>query len=257
MSQSGDRHRHGTASLIRIRTSIPALIAAAAVSNAGNYLTAIAIPWFVLITTGSAARTGLVAFAGLLPVAIAGIAGGAIVDRIGPKRASVVSDLASGVTVAMIPTLHVLGALEFWHLLALAFLGSLLDVPGAAARQTMIPGLARRVGMPLERINAGYQLAVFGASVAGPLLAGVLIVSIGAASVLFVNMGTFAISALIVAFGVDYVRTGAEVADESLDPLRRTKLSEVFAGMRLLRTERVLLNIAIVSIFANFLFALA
>ncbi|HUG15412.1 MAG TPA: MFS transporter [Thermomicrobiales bacterium] len=240
---------------LRARLSIPALIAAAAVSNAGNNLTAIAIPWFVLVTTGSAARTGLVAFAGLLPIAIAGIAGGALVDRIGAKRASVISDVASGVTVAMVPTLYLLDALQFWHLLALAFLGALLDVPGAAARQTMIPRLAHRVGMPLERINSAYQIAVFGAVVAGPLLAGVLIVSVGAANVLYVNTVTFALSAVAVALGVDLVRSPVTRWDEAAGVARRWSVSEAFDGLRFLRRERVLFNICIVSGFANFLFA--
>jgi MFS family permease len=255
MSAPGEGSTIERDTTIRERLSIPALIAAAAVSNAGNNLTAIAIPWFVLVTTGSAARTGLVAFAGLLPIAIAGIAGGAIVDRIGAKRVSVISDLASGVTVAMIPTLYLMDALQFWHLLVLAFLGSLLDIPGAAARQTMIPRLANRAGIPLERINAAYQLAVFGASVAGPLLAGVLIVSIGPASVLYVNMATFIFSAVVVAVGISYVRSTAEKPDEVEGLPRRSSLSEAFDGMRFLRRERVLFNIAVVSIFANLLFA--
>src|SRR5690349_2578952 len=76
----------------RDRLAIPALVAATAISSIGNNLTSIAIPWFVYITTGSATRTGLVAFAGLLPIAIGGVLGGAIIDRLGFKRSSVISD---------------------------------------------------------------------------------------------------------------------------------------------------------------------
>ena len=78
----------------RDRLAIPALVAAAAVSSIGNNLTSIAIPWFVYITTGSATQTGLVAFAGLLPVAIGGLFSGPIIDRLGFKQSSVISDIA-------------------------------------------------------------------------------------------------------------------------------------------------------------------
>ncbi|HBY46483.1 MAG TPA: MFS transporter, partial [Chloroflexi bacterium] len=129
---------------------------------------ALVIPWFVYVTTGSAARTGLVAFASLLPVVLAGMAGGLIVDRVGFKHASVVSDILSGVTVAIIPTLHLLGLLRFWQLLILVFIGALLDIPGSAARQSMIPRLAARSGASLETANAGMQVASSVAMIAGP-----------------------------------------------------------------------------------------
>ncbi|MDQ4045655.1 MAG: hypothetical protein M3173_09445, partial [Chloroflexota bacterium] len=70
----------------RDRMGVPALVLATLISGTGNYLTAIAIPWFVYVTTGSAARTGLVAFAGLAPVFVAGLAGGLAIDRLGFKR---------------------------------------------------------------------------------------------------------------------------------------------------------------------------
>jgi MFS family permease len=240
---------------LRDRLSIYTILGTAAVASMGNNLTAIAIPWFVLVTTGSAARTGMVAVAGLLPIIISGIIGGAFVDRVGFKRASIISDIASGVTVAMIPTLYLLDLLAFWHLLVLAFIGALLDVPGMTARRSMVPRLASRVGMPLERINAGYQLAVFGSSVVGPLLAGVLIVSIGAASVLYVNTGTFALSALLVAVGVRYPRTLPQPAESEAPTVKRSALSEALDGTRFLLRDHLLRAIVLVSIAANFLFA--
>ncbi len=190
----------------RDRLAIPALVAAAAISSIGNNLTAIAIPWFVYITTGSATRTGLVAFAGLLPVAIGGLFSGPIADRLGLKQASVISDIASGITVAIIPTLYLFDVLEFWHLLVLAFLGALLDSPGWTARAAMVPRLARRVTMPLERANSAIQLSQFGGQVIGPAIAGTLIGFVGAASVLYFNAGTFAVSALVIGLIVSYPR---------------------------------------------------
>src|SRR5688500_5629348 len=87
------------------RRPLLALLGASAVSLVGNQLTALAIPWFVLHTSGSAARTGLVGAAIMLPTVLASFLGGAIVDRLRPKRTSILADLLSGVTVALVPLL--------------------------------------------------------------------------------------------------------------------------------------------------------
>ncbi len=57
----------------RNRLPLLALFAGNAVSMVGNVLATVAIPWFVLQTTGSAARTGLVGFFTILPVVLAGL----------------------------------------------------------------------------------------------------------------------------------------------------------------------------------------
>jgi MFS family permease len=214
-------------------------------------LTAIAIPWFVLVTTGSAARTGLVAFAGTVPIIIAGVLGGAIVDRIGYKRSSVVSDIASGLTVAMIPTLHYLGWLEFWHLLVLAFFGALLDVPGWVARNAMIPALAQRVGMPLERINAAMQIATTAASVLGPALAGILIATLGEAAVLYIDAASFAVSATIIGAFVVYPHIVRVTEATGL----RATFVDAMEGVRFFVADRFLAKIMVISVVANFVVA--
>jgi MFS family permease len=84
-------------------TPIISLLTANAISLVGNVLSAIAIPWFVLQTTGSATQTGITGIFTVLPVVLAGFLGGTLVDRLGYKRTSIIADLASGFTVALIP----------------------------------------------------------------------------------------------------------------------------------------------------------
>ncbi len=83
------------------RTPIFAVLGANAVSQVGDMMVAVAMFCFVLETTGSAAKTGLTGAARGLRAAILG---GPLVDRLGFKRASVLGDLASGATVAAIPS---------------------------------------------------------------------------------------------------------------------------------------------------------
>ncbi len=237
----------------RDRLAIPLLVLASGISLTGNALTALVIPWFVYVTTGSAARTGLVAFASLAPVVLAGMAGGLVVDRVGFKRASVVSDVLSGVTVAIIPTLHLAGLLEFWHLLVLVFAGALLDIPGSAARQSMVPGLAARAGSSLETGNAGFQMANAVAMIAGPLAAGLLMSALGATSVLYLDAASFAVSALLIGLFVPWQRSAESPA--TAESAGQGLIREALAGARLIVRDRFLAAVVRISVAGNLLFS--
>ncbi len=107
------------------RTPIFALLSAEAVLQVGNMMTIVAGPWFVLQTTGSAAKTGLVSAALVLGSVLPAVVGGPLVDRMGFKRASIFADLASEAAVASVPLLYLAGVLTLWQLLvpALARMG--------------------------------------------------------------------------------------------------------------------------------------
>lgn len=183
------------------RRPLASLLIANAVSVTGNRMVLVAIPWFVLETTGSATKTGIAGFFGFLPIVAAGFLG-PIVDRIGLKRASIAADVASGLSVAMIPLLfHTIG-LEFWQLLVLVFLGGLLDSPGETARSSLLPETAHAAGTTLERATSLEDSVMRAASLVGAPVAGVLISVIGASYVLWVDAVTFAVSALLVFSGV-------------------------------------------------------
>ena len=90
-------------------------------------------------------------------------------DRLGFKRASVLADIASGATVAAVPLLYGAGILRFWQLLVLVFLLSSINTPGDSARFALIPALARRATMAVERANAVDRAIARLAQSVGPL----------------------------------------------------------------------------------------
>jgi MFS family permease len=231
------------------RRSLFALLVADAVSITGNMLTHVAIPWFVLQTTGSAAKTGITAFFGFLPVVLAGFFGGTVVDRLGFKRASIFADLASGVTVALIPLLHATSGLEFWQLLVLVFAGALFDAPGETARRALAPNAAGEAGWSLERTGGAVAAIERGARLAGAPLAGVLIASIGATSVLWIDAVSFGISALVIG-----------LAAPALMPRPRSRgryVGELKEGWSFLRADKLLMMLAVMVMVMNFLDAAA
>jgi len=85
---------------------VTGLLAANSISQIGNQFSLLAIPWFVLATTGSASQTGITVAVGVVPMILVGIFGGAIVDRLGYKTSSPVSDILSGLSVLLIPFLY-------------------------------------------------------------------------------------------------------------------------------------------------------
>lgn len=237
----------------RPRTARPLqmLYAANAISFVGNNLTNLAIPWFVLVTTGSAAKTGITAFFSIMPIVIAGFFGGAIVDRLGYKRTSVISDVASGVTVAAIAGLHALDLLSFPLLLALVFLGALLDTPGGTARSALIPDLARHAAVPIERASAAIQVVERGSRLIGAPIGGLLIAIFGAAGVLWIDALTFAISAAIIAVAIP---TSGRRTDETLSG---GYLAEIRAGLSFIRRDRLIFAVVLTVMVTNLLDAAA
>ena len=107
--------------LLRSRP-LRALLAAEAISSAGVQMTWLALPWFVLTTTGSPARMGVVAAAEIAPAAILGIVSGGFVARFGARMTMLFSDAVRTVIVALIPTLHLFGALSFGVLIVLVLI---------------------------------------------------------------------------------------------------------------------------------------
>ncbi len=179
------------------RAPLVFLLLGSGVSSLGNTMAALAIPWYVLTTTGSAALTGVAAFVNGGALVISALLGGAAIDRIGARRAVVVADLASGVAVALIPLLAGLDMLPFWALLLFVFAGAILDPPGNAARQALLPDLSEPAGVSAERANAAYTTTLQVTQLVGPPLAGLLIVAVGVGGVLWIDVATFAASVVL------------------------------------------------------------
>ncbi|MCG8348975.1 MAG: MFS transporter [Chloroflexales bacterium] len=228
------------------RLPLLALLSANAISLSGNMLTQVALPWFVLETTGSAAQTGLTAFAGTLPLVIGAFFGGALVDRIGHKRASIIADVISGMMVALIPLLYHTVGLAFWQLLILVFLGALLDIPGATAHKALAPELAALAGLRLEKANAAFATIERGSLLIGPILAGVLIASVGASNVLWIDALSFGVSAGLV--GLIPAMRSTKTPVTSSDRY----FADLIAGLRFILRSRLLRTVAFTATISNF-----
>jgi MFS family permease len=181
------------------RVPLYALYTADVVSLAGNAVAQIAIPWYVLTTTGSATLTALVVFFEFLPIVIAAFFGGVVVDRLGFRVSSVAADLASAAAVAAIPLLATTVGIQTWQLMALVFIAGLVDAPGATARAALFPDLVDDAGVRMERASGVRSGIQQGAQLAGAPLGGVLVAAFGGTAALWIDAASFLVSAALVA----------------------------------------------------------
>ncbi|MFJ4713854.1 MFS transporter [Streptomyces sp. NPDC088785] len=169
-----------------------------AVSLTGTRISAVALPWFVLVTTGSATRTGLVAFVQMAPYVLVKAFTGPLVDRVGPRPVSWTTDLVSAVAAAAVPVCHALHLLSFPLLLALVAVIGAARGPGDLAKEVMVPEAAERGGVPLERATGLSGVIERLASTVGPAAGGSLVALLGPLTGLVVNAGCFALGSVVI-----------------------------------------------------------
>ncbi|MEU0978206.1 MFS transporter [Streptomyces griseus] len=232
------------------RTPLAATLAANSISTAGTSLTLIGVPWFVLETTGSAGRAGLVAFCATLPIVVAALIGGPFIDRIGRRRVAVASDAVCASAIAAIPLLHFAGVLDFWMLCVLMAVNGFAHTPGNTARYVLIPDLAAHAGTTIARAASLFDAVSRGARMVGAAVAGILIAFVGAETALLVDAATFALSALLIAAGVRGI-PAAEPREAEAPVSLRAYGTELREGYAHLLDNRLLLAIVVMVMFMN------
>ena len=229
-------------------------LAAEGASLMGTRVSMIALPFFVLTTTGSPEKTGLVAVAEMLPLVLLKVLGGPVIDRVGARRVALTCDIASVVVVGSIPLLHDAGVLGFPAFLALVAVAGALRGPGDAAKAAMIPTLAATADVPMERVTGLSSTVERTSGMLGAVVAGGLVAAVGPANALLVDAASFGLSALLLAWAIP-ARTrvvapdGSAVDGEDDAPY----LERLRTGWTFLRGDRVLVGITVMVALTNLL----
>jgi MFS family permease len=233
-----------------------ALGVGAGISLIGTRLTMIALPWLVLVTTGSPGRTGIIGFAEMAPYVLAQALGGPLTDRLGARRISIAADLFSAMSLAVIPILHAANTLSFGVLVVLVALTGLTRGPGDGAKETLLPGVAEMVGARMERVMGAADGINRLASVVGPLAAAGLVVWLGPAPALGFDAASFLVCAALVWLGVPRgvlpVHASVEVEDEP-EAVDESYLQQLKSGASFLRRDGLLRAIVVMVAITNLL----
>jgi MFS family permease len=230
--------------MIRDR-SLLALLAGEFISRLGSQFTSLALPWFVLVTTGSASKMGLVFAAELAPVALFGIPSASLVQRLGPKRWMVLMDALRVPVVAAVPFLHAVGGLTFGIIILLAVLHGTFSCGYFASQRLVLPAVVGEDEQRLAQANGLVEGTTNVTNLLGPVLAGILISLIGAANVMWVDAASYLVSVVLI--GV-FVRVRKAVHEDTED------LGGIFAGLRYLRRDTLLARVSLSSLVFGFVF---
>jgi MFS family permease len=176
-----------------------AIVAAEVISTTGSQMTWVALPWFVLTTTGSATRMSFVVAAEVIGMGLLTIPGARLLGGLGARRTMMVCDVTRAPLIALVPILHWTGGLSLWILLAIAFAIGALTAPSFSAQKLILPELFGENEELVTEANALTQMATRASLLFGPVVAGVLIGFIGAPAVLLVDAASYLVSFLLVA----------------------------------------------------------
>ncbi|HEX4747562.1 MAG TPA: MFS transporter [Gaiellaceae bacterium] len=226
------------------RSAVSALVLAETISVLGTRMTYLALPWFVLVTTGSPGKMSLVLAAEILPMAIFGIPSGAVVQRLGSRTTMLVADFARAPILMSIPLLYSAGVLSFGLLLAIVALLGAFAPPYFASQRTILPELVGEDETRMSQANSSLEGGNALAALVGPALAGALIPFIGAPNVLYVDAATYLVAFFLVLVFVPRRK-----------PVTSAVQHGILAGLRFVLADRLLAPLAATMVVFGFLAA--
>ena len=153
------------------------LFPANAVSNIGSWAQRIAQDWLVLELTHSGTYLGLVTALQFAPVLLFSLHGGALADRFNKRRVLIATNIAGGLSSAVLGILVMTGVVALWHVFLLAFalgVSTAIDGPVRQSFTNEVVGpddLPNAVSLNSANFNAGRLI--------GPAVSGFLIAAFG------------------------------------------------------------------------------
>ena len=186
---------------MRLRDSLGALgerqffllFSGQALSFLGDGMVGVALAFAVLDLTGSAADLGYVLAARMLPLMGVVLLGGVVADRLSRRAVMVAADVARFGSQAILAALLLAGHASVWQI-------ALLQVVHGAASGFFYPASTAYVPMAvtaerLQQANSLLGLVKSAGNIAGPALAGILVVAASPGWAIAVDAATFGLSA--------------------------------------------------------------
>ena len=242
----------------RNRTSMVMLIVAEGISLLGTRISTVALPWLVLVTTHDPERMGIVAGAATVPYILNGFIAAPLVDRIGARRVSILTDVFSAAAMAGVAAGYHAGIVVLSVLVAVN--GALRGV-GDRAKNVLLKPLLDASGTNVLRLTSIYTGVGQLTLLLGGSVAGVLISLVNPWGAIWFDAASFAVCAILVSALVHGPRApraqdAAQPEPIAVQPEREPYLEELLGAVRYLRRDHLLRNMASMLVVTN-LFAQA
>ena len=155
------------------------------VTAVGSQLTAVAVPKQIYDITGSSAWVGYASLAGLVPLVVFALWGGAVADSVDRRKLMLVTNAGLAVTALLLWAQALAGARSVVLLMVLLAAQQACWGMNAPARSASIARLVPAAELPAA--NALGSTVMQTGQIVGPLLAGVLIPVIGLAELYLID----------------------------------------------------------------------
>ncbi|WP_417332804.1 MFS transporter [Gordonibacter urolithinfaciens] len=212
----------------------------------GNSVAGVVMPLVLLSRTGDVLAAGCLALICAVPQVLAGIVGGALLDRLNRRDVAVASDLVSAACVAALPVVDAVAGLSFGWFVLFGVLGAVGDVPGMTARDTLLPAVAERDRRDLQSFVGVQQTVESVVTVVGPAFAAIAMGAFGPINALWITSGLSVLAVLAmltVPRGVGGAHLPSRGKKRAPRPLLREALRDAGRGFSLLvRGDRLLLS---------------
>ena len=162
------------------------------ISVIGGELSFVAIPYQVFQLTHSTLAVGLLGFCTLVPLVSVPLVGGTLADAVDRRKLLLQTEVALVLVTVLLAVNAALPHPQVWALYVLLTLGTTAFSLGTPALRSLLPRIVAE-----DQIAAASALeGIYGnlAAAAGPILAGVLIASVGLTTTYLIDVGTFAAS---------------------------------------------------------------
>ena len=216
-------------------------------SQSGDWLLLVAVPFYVYELTGSALSTGAVFAAELVPRLLFAPVAGVLADRWDRRRTMVATDLGRALVVC---GLFAVTPDRIWLVYVVTLAESTLSQLFIPARAAVLPSLVRNEAelLPANGLASAIENLT---RIAGPPIGGALFALSGIGWVTGIDAATYALSAFCIAL----IRVPGDAANQTAEStlaaprqgLIRGVWSELRAGLAMVRSDSV-----VVGVFAVF-----
>jgi MFS family permease len=209
------------------------------VSNIGNEITRIALPFQVYVLTGSTLAVAALTAFQLVPILVFSLGAGSLADAVDRRRLLIVTQVALMASTGVLVLLALQGTPPLIALFAVAFVASGLAAIDQPSRSSSIPRLVAPERLPsaIALNQLSYQLA----SIVGPAVGGLLIGTVGLAGAYAVDVLTF-VASLVALLAIAPIPPLGAVARPGLAAIRE--------GLRFARERRAILGSFVIDLDA-------
>jgi MFS family permease len=213
------------------------------VSGCGDNFFLVALPWLILQLSESGAVLGEIMMVAAVPRSVLMLLGGAVTDRISPRKIMIFAASVRSLLVAALATFIWTHSLELWQLYVLVFLFGVADAFAIPAGQTLLPSLVGP-GQLAAAISLS-QLTEQISRLIVPAPAGIAVATFGTAWVLLID----AISFLFIIAAL--YKLGDPPEAESTGPRRNIHRS-IIDGLYYVKSDVPLRSLLLVVSVLNF-----